>query len=107
MGFVSARIPIGITIAFLNTSPLINEVVVIMLGSILGVKFTVLYVVTGLSLGILAGILVDVLKAHRWLQPFLAKVYLQESTSVEPNNGTQSTPTMSFQQRHQCSALLG
>lgn len=42
MGFVSARIPIGITIAFLITSPLINEVVIIMLGSILGIKFTVM-----------------------------------------------------------------
>ncbi|MGR5499263.1 permease [Vibrio sp. DNB22_10_4] len=104
MGFVSARIPIGITIAFLITSPLINEVVVIMLGSILGIKFTVLYVVSGLSLGILAGILVDALKAHRWLQPFLSKVYLQESPSIESNYAAQSTPKMTFQQRHQFAA---
>ncbi len=75
-----------------------------MLGSILGIKFTVLYVVTGLSLGILAGILVDALKAHRWLQPFLAKVYLQESPSVEPNCASQSTPKMTFKQRHQFAA---
>ena len=75
MGFVSARIPIGITIAFLITSPLINEVVIIMLGSILGLKFTLMYIVIGMALGIFAGVLLDLLKAHRWLQPFLAKAY--------------------------------
>ncbi|WP_418643023.1 permease [Vibrio chaetopteri] len=86
------------------TSPPINEVVVIMLGSILGIKFTVLYVVTGLSLGILAGVLVDALKAHRWLQLFFSQVYLQEGPSIEPNSTAQSTPKMTFQQRHQFAA---
>ncbi|WP_163131438.1 permease [Agarivorans sp. Alg241-V36] len=100
MGFVSARIPIGITIAFLITSPLINEVVVIMLGSILGLRFTVMYIVIGLALGILAGLLLDMLRAHRWLQPFLAKAYLQDESSC-PNNTNNSYVELNFQQRHQ------
>ena len=79
MEFVSARIPIGITVAFLVTSPLINEVVVIMLGSILGIKFTVMYIVIGMALGIFAGLILDVFKAHRWLQPFLAKARLRRA----------------------------
>ncbi|MCK5818885.1 MAG: permease, partial [Psychromonas sp.] len=59
MGFVSARIPLGVTIAFLLTSPLINEIAIVMLGSLLGIKFTVMYVVIGMSLGMFAGFLVD------------------------------------------------
>ncbi|MPW28852.1 permease [Agarivorans sp. B2Z047] len=100
MGFVSARIPIGITVAFLITSPLINEVVVIMLGSILGLRFTVMYVVIGLSLGVLAGLLLDILKAHRWLQPFLAKAYLQDESGCSANTQN-SYVALSYQQRHQ------
>ncbi|MEZ8967270.1 permease [Vibrio breoganii] len=99
MGFVSARIPIGVTIAFLITSPLINEVVIIMLGSILGLKFTIMYVAIGMLLGIFAGVVLDALKAHRWLQPFLAKAYLEEeSTTITSSSEPVS---MNHQQRHE------
>lgn len=101
MGFVSARIPIGITIAFLITSPLINEVVIIMLGSILGIKFTVMYIVIGMVLGMLAGLLLDMLKAHRWLQPFLANAYLKETTDGANSDETCTQAAMDAKQRHQ------
>ncbi len=104
MGFVSARIPIGVTIAFLITSPLINEVVVIMLGSILGFKFTLMYIIIGMLLGILAGVILDMCKAHRWLQPFLAKAYQQdENTSTQVTHDIQ-TIAMTYKDRHEFAA---
>ena len=42
LGFTSAGIPVGITMSFLLTSPLINEVAVLLLFSLLGWKFTLL-----------------------------------------------------------------
>ncbi|MGL4668347.1 MAG: permease, partial [Saezia sp.] len=51
LGFISARIPLGITMAFLITSPLINEVAIVMLWGILGWKFTVAYVTVGIVAG--------------------------------------------------------
>lgn len=71
LGFTTARIPIGITMSFLITSPLINEVAVIVLWGLLGWKFTLIYVGTGLLAGIVGGIVMDILKAERWLQPFV------------------------------------
>ncbi len=71
LGFATARIPLGITMAFLITSPLINEIAVILLWGLLGWKFTLLYVLVGLGAGILGGIIMDTLRAERWLQPFL------------------------------------
>ena len=47
LGFTMARIPLGITMAFLITSPLINEIAVVLLWGLLGWKFTVVYVVVG------------------------------------------------------------
>ena len=71
LGFTMARIPLGITMAFLITSPLINEIAVVLLWGLLGWKFTVVYVVVGMAAGILGGWLLDLLRAERWLQPFL------------------------------------
>ncbi|MBE1236752.1 permease [Phaeovibrio sulfidiphilus] len=71
LGFTMARIPLGITMAFLITSPLINEIAVVMLWGLLGWKFTVAYVVVGMSAGIIGGLVMDALRADRWLQPFI------------------------------------
>lgn len=75
LGFTSAGISVGITMSFLLTSPLINEVAVLLLLSLLGWKFTVFYVVIGMSVGILGGFLLDLIKAENLLQPFAAKAY--------------------------------
>ncbi len=69
LGFTSARIPLGITMAFLITSPMINEVAVVLLGSILGIRFMILYVLTGMIAGILGGFFMDAIKAERFLTP--------------------------------------
>jgi len=97
MGFVSARIPLGVTITFLLTSPLINEVVVIMLGSLLGLKFTIIYIGIGLSLGILAGFLIDLIKGERLLVGFLAKQYLQQDVNAKVEYTNKS---MTLKERH-------
>ncbi|WP_006786890.1 permease [Thiorhodospira sibirica] len=77
IGFTSARIPIGVTMSFLLTSPMINEVAVVLLWGLLGWQMTLLYIVVGLSIGILGGALLDALRAERYLQPFLAKAYAE------------------------------
>jgi len=98
MGFISARIPLGVTIAFLLTSPLINEVVVVMLGSLLGLKFTLIYIAIGLSLGISAGFLIDTIKGERWLAPFLAAQYKRDDAIPEIEHVHKS---MTLVERHQ------
>jgi len=71
IGFTTAHIPLGITLAFLITSPIINEVAIVLLWGLLGWKFTIIYVCVGLLAGVLGGALMDALKAERWLQPYL------------------------------------
>jgi len=71
IGFIRARIPMGITMAFLITSPIINEIAVVLLWGLLGWKLTLIYVGVGLMAGILGGLLMDTLHAERWLQGYL------------------------------------
>lgn len=98
MGFVSARIPLGVTMAFLLTSPMINEVAIVLLSSLLGLKFTLLYLSVGLLTGIIGGWLIDALKAERWLVPFLAKQYEQGDSAVQL---VYESEKLDIRQRHQ------
>ncbi len=71
LGFTMARIPLGITMAFLITSPLINEIALVLLWGLLGWQFTLIYVLIGLAAGMIGGIVMEAIHAERWLQPFL------------------------------------
>lgn len=88
IGFSRANIPFGVTMAFLITSPIINEVAVVMLWELLGWKLTVIYVLIGLVVGILGGLVFDLLKANRWMQPQITSAIESlksiEATADEP-----------------------
>jgi len=59
ISFIKAGIPLGVALAFLITSPIINEyLVVIMLGTF-GVKITIAYVLSGLFVGLLSGLILN------------------------------------------------
>ena len=77
LGFTSAGIPLGITMAFLITSPLVNEVAVLLLVSLLGWQFTLVYIAVGMLVGMTAGLFLDQINAQRWLQSFAAKALQQ------------------------------
>jgi uncharacterized membrane protein YraQ (UPF0718 family) len=74
IGFVEAGIPVGATMAFLITSPMVNEVAVALLLGILGWKLTVLYVATGLAVGVAGGALIDGLGLQRWVEEYVWKI---------------------------------
>lgn len=99
LGFTSAGIPVGITMAFLITSPLINEVAVLLLVSLLGWQFTLIYIAVGMGVGILGGFFLDAIHAERWLQPFAAKA-LQKAQAGEAVTATAQTRALTLQERH-------
>lgn len=110
LGFTSAGIPVGITMSFLLTSPLINEVAVLLLMSLLGWKFTLLYIVVGMTVGILGGMFLDAIKAERWLQSFAAKALENGQKNQSATNNMSSevsqihspinSQALSFSERH-------
>jgi len=102
LGFTSAGIPVGITMAFLITSPLINEVAILLLMGLLGFKFMILYVFVGMSIGILGGLFLDTIKAERWLQSFAADALVRGQSQTENQKPTpQETERLSIKERHQ------
>ena len=104
LGFTSAGIPLGITMAFLFTSPIINEVAVIMLWSLLGWKFTLAYVVIGMAVGMIGGMILDLVKGERWLKDFAAKAYQKaavEAKNHENDVEVPEAPKLTMTERHQ------
>ena len=99
LGFTTARIPLGITVSFLITSPLINEIAVVLLWGLLGWKFTIIYVVVGMFAGIVGGIIMDALRAERWLQPFLLDAMKNASTREAAVEAGEA-PKMGLMERH-------
>ena len=97
LGFTSAGIPVGITMSFLLTSPLINEVAVLLLLSLVGWKITLIYVLVGMSVGIAGGMFLDFIRAERLLQDFALKAYQSAETA---NKKPIIQASLSFRERH-------
>lgn len=72
LGFVKAGIPIGITFSFLVASPMINEVALVLLLGMFGIKVALIYIISGLTIAILSGIIIGKLKVENLLEPFVA-----------------------------------
>lgn len=97
LGFTTSGIPLGITLAFLITSPLINEIAVVLLWGLLGWKLTLVYVLAGLGAGIIGGWFMDVLRAERWLQDYL-KESIASGAAQRPAGAEQRK--MGLRERH-------
>ena len=74
IGFVKGGIPLGVTFAFLITSPLVNEVAIGLFLGLFGVKVTAIYVVSGVLLGTISGSILQKLKLERFLTPWVKQV---------------------------------
>jgi len=74
IGFVQAGIPLGITFSFLITSPIMNEVAFVMLLGLFGWKVAVLYLVSGILIGVVAGLILGRMKLERYVEPFVYEV---------------------------------
>jgi uncharacterized membrane protein YraQ (UPF0718 family) len=71
IGFVKGGIPLGVTFAFLITSPLVNEVAIAMFIGLFGVKATIIYVTSGILLGVIGGFILGKLNLEKQLSPWV------------------------------------
>ncbi len=74
IGFVKGGIPLGVTFAFLITSPLVNEVAVAIFLGMFGLKMTVIYVVSGIFLGVVSGFMLSRMNLEPLLTEWVRKI---------------------------------
>lgn len=71
MGFTSAGLPLGVTFSFLISSPMVDLGSLVLLTSIFGVKVAVMYVVLGLVVAIVGGIIIEKLHMEDQVEEFI------------------------------------
>jgi uncharacterized membrane protein YraQ (UPF0718 family) len=71
IGFVEAGIPLGVTLSFLISAPMINEVALGLLFAMFGWKVAGLYLVTGLAVAIVSGVVLGRMKLERFVEPWV------------------------------------
>jgi len=113
IGFVEAGIPMGITYAFLIASPMINEVAVVILASVVGWKIALLYVLAGVVVAYIGSLIMEWFKTERWVEDYVWKLQSARSGSCNQTQGgcksgcdsaqetpvSQATP-MTLKERH-------
>lgn len=89
IGFVESGVPLGVTFSFLVSSPMVNEVALILLWGLFGAKVALLYVGTGLLVAVMSGIVIGHLKMERYVQDYVYKMKVGSAGKV----------SLSFRQR--------
>jgi hypothetical protein len=85
IGFLGVGIPLGITFAFLISSPLINESSLYLFPALFGLKVTILYNLFGLAIAVMGGMLIQKLKVEKYVLQELLK--FRSRAQVESDNG--------------------
>jgi uncharacterized membrane protein YraQ (UPF0718 family) len=83
IGFVESGIPLGVTFSFLIAAPTINEVAVVMLFGLFGWKVAGLYILSGLVISIIAGVIIGRLKMERYVEDFIWQMQSQGNGVIE------------------------
>lgn len=83
IGFVKGGIPLGVTFSFLITSPLVNEVAVAMFLGSFGVKITLVYVVSGILLGMVGGMVMERMGLEPLLSDWVRQIQRDAAMSAD------------------------
>lgn len=68
ISLLKAKIPLGVTFSFLITSPLVNEYLVVLMLGIFGWKITLAYVISGILIGTIVGMVLGKMGLERYLE---------------------------------------
>lgn len=91
IGFVKGGIPLGVTLTFLIVSPLVSEVAVAMFLGTFGLKVTLVYIVSGTLLSMVAGYILSRMHLEPYLSDWVKAAQVQ-STEQSGKWEAESTP---------------
>lgn len=89
IGFVEAGVPLGVTFSFLISSPMVNEVAVVLLWGLFGWKVAMIYISAGLFVAILGGFVIGKLRIEKWVEEYVYKIH---SLQMQGEAGKASFP---------------
>ena len=76
IGFIEAGVPLGVTFSFLVSSPMVNEVALIMLWGLFGWKVAIVYIISGLIIAIISGMVIGRLKLEKHVEDYVYQIQM-------------------------------
>ena len=83
IGFVESGVPLGVTFSFLISSPMVNEVALIMLWGLFGWRIALVYIGAGLLVAIVAGIVIGRLRMEKHVQDYVWEMQVGNAEIIE------------------------
>jgi hypothetical protein len=83
IGFVTAGIPLGMTLSFLIAAPMVNEVALVLLYGLFGARVAFFYLVTGFSIAVLAGWVIGRLGMERHVDGWVYRIPAAQKQATE------------------------
>ena len=83
IGFVRGGIPLGVTLTFLIASPLVSEIAIAMFLGTFGIKTTLIYIVSGTILSMIAGFILSKMRLERYLSDWVKAAQQQSNTQSQ------------------------
>lgn len=82
IGFVESGIPLGVTFSFLIATPVVNEIALAMLFGLFGWQIAGLYLVTGLTIAIVGGMIIGRLRPERYVEDFVWQIQVGQQAGM-------------------------
>jgi uncharacterized protein len=74
IGFVEAGVPLGVTLSFLISAPMVNEIALVLLFGLFGWKVAILYLTTGLLIAIVSGWVIGRLRMEHYIEDWVREI---------------------------------
>jgi uncharacterized membrane protein YraQ (UPF0718 family) len=84
IGFIEAGVPLGVTFSFLVSSPMVNEVALILLWGLFGWKVALIYIVSGVLIAIISGMVIGGLKLEKYVEDYVYQIQMANSEIPNP-----------------------
>lgn len=79
IGFVESGVPLGVTFSFLISSPMVNEVALIILWGMFGWHIAAIYIATGVIVAIISGMVIGKLKLEHLVEVYVYNIKMGEA----------------------------
>ena len=98
LGFLQSGIPLGITMSFLISCPVVNEIALALLYGMYGWKIATLYAMLGMTKAVISGMLIARMRPERFLEPWVAELTQTGKAAIDAS-GDETTPGMTWNDR--------
>jgi uncharacterized membrane protein YraQ (UPF0718 family) len=74
VGFIEGGVPLGVTLSFLISAPMVNEIALVLLLGLFGWKVAALYLMTGLLIAMVSGWVIGKLGMEKYIEDWVREI---------------------------------